>query len=28
MWSQVIGNDDFDKMIEAAPVTARKASAQ
>ncbi|MGZ3329918.1 MAG: cysteine hydrolase family protein, partial [Xanthobacteraceae bacterium] len=28
MWSQVIGNDDFEKMIEAAPVTARKASAQ
>ena len=28
MWSQVIDNDDFDKMIEAAPVTARKASAQ
>jgi hypothetical protein len=26
MWSQVIDNDDFDKMIEAA--TARKASAQ
>ena len=28
MWSQVIDNDDFDKMIEAAPATARKASAQ
>ena len=27
MWSQVIDNDDFDKMIEASPV-ARKASAQ
>ena len=26
MWSQVIDNDDFDKMIEASPV-ARKASA-
>jgi hypothetical protein len=26
MWSQVIDNDDFDKMIEAVPV--RKASAQ
>ena len=28
MWSQVIDNDDFDKMIEAAPAAARKASAQ
>jgi nicotinamidase-related amidase len=28
MWSQVIDNDDFDKMIEAVPATARKASAQ
>jgi hypothetical protein len=28
MWSQVIDNDDFDKMIEAAPATARKASTQ
>jgi hypothetical protein len=28
MWSQVIDNDDFDKMIEAAPPAARKASAQ
>ena len=27
MWSQVIDNDDFAKMIEASPV-ARKASAQ
>jgi ureidoacrylate peracid hydrolase len=26
MWSQVIDNDDFDKMIEASPA-ARKASA-
>jgi hypothetical protein len=24
----VIDNDDFDKMIEAAPAAARKASAQ
>jgi ureidoacrylate peracid hydrolase len=28
MWSQVIDNDDFDKMIEASPTAARKASAQ
>jgi nicotinamidase-related amidase len=28
MWSQVIDNDDFDKMIEAAPAAARKVSAQ
>jgi ureidoacrylate peracid hydrolase len=28
MWSQVIDNDDFDKMIEASPLAARKASAQ
>jgi len=27
MWSQVIDNDDFDKMIEASPV-AKKASAR
>jgi ureidoacrylate peracid hydrolase len=27
MWSQVIDHDDFDKMIEATPVAARKASA-
>jgi ureidoacrylate peracid hydrolase len=27
MWSQVIDNDDFDKMIEASPTAARKASA-
>jgi nicotinamidase-related amidase len=27
MWSQVIDNDELDKMIEAAPVAARKASA-
>jgi hypothetical protein len=24
MWSQVIDNDDFDKMIEAVPATARR----
>jgi hypothetical protein len=28
MWSQVIDNNDFEKMMEAAPATARKASAQ
>jgi nicotinamidase-related amidase len=28
MWSQVIDNDEFEKMIEAAPTTARKASTQ
>jgi hypothetical protein len=28
MWSQVIDNDELDKMIEAAPLSARKASAQ
>ena len=27
MWSHVIDNDDFDKMIEAAPGASRKASA-
>jgi hypothetical protein len=28
MWSQVIDNDELDKMIEATPVAARKASAE
>src|SRR5439155_2070294 len=28
MWSQVIDNDEFDKMIEAAPATAGSASAK
>jgi nicotinamidase-related amidase len=27
MWSQVIDNDEFDKMIEAGPTASRKASA-
>ena len=28
MWSQVIDNDEFDKMVEASPAASRKASAQ
>jgi nicotinamidase-related amidase len=28
MWSQVIDNDELDKMIEATPVAAKKASAR
>src|SRR6478609_3954607 len=28
MWSQVIDNDEFDKMVEASPTASRKASAQ
>ncbi len=28
MWSQVMDNDEFDKMIEATPVASRKASAR
>jgi hypothetical protein len=28
MWSQVIDNDEFDRMVEASPTAARKASAQ
>jgi hypothetical protein len=28
MWSQVIDNDEFDKMIEASPTASRKASAK
>ena len=28
MWSQVIENDQFDTMIEPAPVASRKASAK
>ena len=28
MWSQVVDNDEFDKMIEASPSASRKASAQ
>jgi hypothetical protein len=28
MWSQVIDNDEFDKMVEGSPPAARKASAQ
>jgi ureidoacrylate peracid hydrolase len=28
MWSQVVDNDEFDKMVEASPTAARKASAQ
>ena len=28
MWSQVIDNDEFDKMVEGSPTAARKASAQ
>ena len=27
MWSQVIDNDEFDKMVEASPTASRKASA-
>ena len=27
MWSQVVGHDEFEKMVEAAPAAARKASA-
>jgi nicotinamidase-related amidase len=27
MWSQVVGHDEFDKMVEATPTAARKASA-
>jgi ureidoacrylate peracid hydrolase len=27
MWSQVIDNDDFDKMIEASPIPSNRASA-
>ena len=28
MWSQVIDNDDFDKMVEVSPTASRKASAK
>jgi ureidoacrylate peracid hydrolase len=28
MWSQVIDNNEFEKMIEATPLAAKKASAQ
>jgi hypothetical protein len=27
MWSQVVGHDEFEKMVEAAPAAPRKASA-
>jgi hypothetical protein len=27
MWSQVVGHDEFDKLVEATPAAARKASA-
>ena len=27
MWSQVVGHDEFDKMVEIAPAASRKASA-
>jgi nicotinamidase-related amidase len=27
MWSQVVDNDEFDKMVEGKPPAARKASA-
>jgi ureidoacrylate peracid hydrolase len=27
MWSQVIDNDEFDKMVEASPTASQKASA-
>jgi nicotinamidase-related amidase len=27
MWSQVVGHDEFEKMVEATPATRRKASA-
>jgi hypothetical protein len=27
MWSQVVDNDEFDKMVEASPTASRKASA-
>jgi ureidoacrylate peracid hydrolase len=27
MWSQVVGHDEFDKMVEAPPAAARKTSA-
>ena len=27
MWSQVVGHDEFDKMVETTPATLRKASA-
>jgi len=28
MWSQVVDNDEFDKMVEGSPPASRKASAQ
>jgi nicotinamidase-related amidase len=28
MWSQVIDNEEFDKMIEASPMPSRKASVK
>ena len=27
MWSRVVGHDEFEKMVEAAPAAPRKASA-
>ena len=27
MWSQVVGHDEFDGMLQAAPVTQGKAAA-
>src|SRR3989449_8387929 len=27
MWSQVVGHDEFDKMVEASPTASRQASA-